>query len=224
MSKTIQVLKKFRKFDKKLYIIAASLVAIILLVSGGLAYFIQRNSQSGQPSREAAVASSPRLETPEKISKIADVPPSSVPEKQAQPAPQESQSVTVPQPKAPKVTPAPQAVPPAQTLVKEIKIFNPPYPYCSSSSGGMFRFPGAYLFMNAVAGGTVSWQIEKRLDGVVSTGISGSFVATAADVMHEISGYDAQITGELALRLHVTSPNDIATQWYTPTAGPGCYQ
>jgi len=149
-------------------------------------------------------------------------------------SPQQSTApqAATPQPAQSKTQPKTPAVPQSSALpqfgVQAIKIFSPPFSYCDNSTGSVFTFPGAYIQLTGRGSGTLNWQVEERANGAVIVGASGSIAVPTNQTMQELSApgglYNIRPQNpDTALRLHITSPNDMVTQWYAPTPGPGCF-
>ncbi len=85
----------------------------------------------------------------------------------------------------------------------------------------------AYIWTNSHRGGTIQWQIEERQNGAITTLYKSSgTVANMQGVYETPSLYDykIQVTNpDSAIRLKVTAPNTIASNWYTATV-PDCYK
>ena len=89
----------------------------------------------------------------------------------------------------------------------------------------------AYIFTNA-SPGTVRWQVEAKQDGVVSIIGSGTIKFAEGEGVYDFNAnykYSIPATGSnSATRLRITYPNDISSQWISPSealpAGSPCAQ
>lgn len=82
----------------------------------------------------------------------------------------------------------------------------------------------AVIGTNYAQGGVIIWQLEARQNGAISVLRSGS--GTVADM---VGAYDTpnlagstlnKVSPDAGIRVRVTSPNDIASAWYSPSVCP----
>ncbi len=100
----------------------------------------------------------------------------------------------------------------------------------SVCDSGLRRLYLGYAYINTnTYPGTINWQIEARKNNAISIVGSGSANMAMYSGSYEIKNtydmYTQAVTGDAAIRLHVTSPSDTAPAWFTAeslAAGSPC--
>lgn len=73
-------------------------------------------------------------------------------------------------------------------------------------------------------GGELRWQAEANVDGAISVIASGSATIAPNQITYDIPQFDnwglasANHSSDILVRMHITSPNDTATEWRTITS------
>lgn len=113
------------------------------------------------------------------------------------------------------------SLPTALAPLKVIGFIAGTYVSCSGSGGLGFSY--AYINTNVSAAGSIHWQIEERQGGAINIIGTGDTSLAERTGTYQLGGLEQykvrQVNEDSAIRLHVTSPNDISSIWYTPDYG-----
>jgi hypothetical protein len=222
--------KKYRLLSNNLLTIMLTTI-VILVITGSIVFADNAIKPDVNKSPVAQKYSSTVKTEDEKLSHTDNTEPEvniTSPEENAKPqtsTPQSSPApVSKPQQKATALKQ--QAVQPL-FVVRSIKVFTMPYYYCDNSIGMVLSFPGAYAQITPGQSGIIKWQVEERVNGVAVVNSTGTGTVPQNYGMYEITApgglYKSRPSGpDPALRLHITSPNEIISEWYIPTTSPGC--
>ena len=193
--------KKLNKFVYRNRMWIAFTVTLLIVVAAGAIFTASR-----QPNLNAEViATKPTVpaksSAPSVVESVAPVPTPDSPMAQRSRASNSKPSVTDP---------------PIPTSVQVVGVIAGGSDYCSN--GHKISLSYAYISTNTYPG-TVQWQIEARQNGVINIVGSGTAILPSNVGSYEIKNprsYEATMTGDdTAIRLHVTSPNDVVSKWFT---------
>jgi hypothetical protein len=168
---------------------------------------------AANPNEPSDLNENPALDTTSNSSE----PDNNTPQTQAVPAKQSAPSKSIVKSNPPTTEPA--------FLIQSLRVFNVPY-YSCDVYGQWLYFPGAFVTVSSHSGGTLNWQVEKMTAGNVSVVSSGSNNVEQNQLVYNLTDTYGLFKGRGGandmLRLHMTAPNDYATQWYTPKSGESC--
>lgn len=111
----------------------------------------------------------------------------------------------------------------APFAIRSVTIYGNNVLSCEIGEGKIYT-QYAVITTNYALGGTVSWQLEARQNGTVSVLLSKTGTVADLEGIYEtpnLAGYSTpKSSPDSGIRVHVTSPNDIASAWYSPTSCP----
>lgn len=158
------------------------------------------------------------------VEKVQDKPANPPPkEEQIAPVAVEEKTIT---PANTQPAPAPQGVPsPSQPVVDrpkpitaQIGWWGGAY-YYDDQGAWIVNFGSTALRIIGFIGGELRWQAEANVDGAIRVINSGSATIAPNQLTYDIPQFDNRElpyinhSGNILLRMHITSPNDVATEW-----------
>ncbi len=202
--------KKFLHPSRRLLIVSVSGIFSVALVITATIFFLRQPHKLQSISSETAA---PKIAKPEKTTAT---PSEQIVTQEQQPTNQPA--TTDHAPSSRQIAPQTRTnTPPPDALLPLMVIGFSANTYASCSGLG---FSYAYININQSAAGTIHWQIEARQSGAVSVIGAGDITIaerTGAYQLGNLEQYKVPLkSDDSAIRLHITSPNDIASAWFTP--------
>lgn len=221
-----KLLAKYREFA-----VVGTAAVIAVVVAGGVVAYqgvmggtasVEHASSSKKTDAKpkVTVSSSPSVasETPAAspaASTASQTAPSSAPKVSAAPKPAGNKNPT------PTTTP-PQPGPFTITSISMNATW-----YCAS--GQIYLTANGITNTNSTAGGTFAWIVESSTSAPLSTPVPSAFPAgrqylVSSNIDRNGPWFSGNVTAGQSLRYRVTSPNSIASPWYTVPANATCPQ
>mgnify|MGYP007027866014 CR=1 FL=1 len=220
--KNLKKLLKIFNRHRIAYCVGAAIV-LAIVIGGIAAYAFSNKTQENTQKPTAVKKAEPKKDqaTTKETAPVAEATTTPAPAT-TMPTPPAAQST--PQVKS---TPAPKPAPqPAVIPLTVSSIFSWGNAVCSNGAMKLSLIDGTTLYTPAGAvGGTVRWQVETMSGGELRIGQTGTETIAPNEKRHVVAGLapsDTNSGPDAKIRLHVTSPNDVASSWYTSTVYGGC--
>lgn len=151
--------------------------------------------------------------------------PSTAPTASSQPTQSSAPKTTAPKPSSSNKGHIPSTPPPpAAFTITSVSVSGATW-YCVNNS--IYLMAGGITNTNSTAGGQFTWMIESSTTAPLSTPIPTAFPAgrqylVSSHIDHNGPAFSGYVTAGQSIRFRVTSPNSIASPWYTVPANTTC--
>jgi hypothetical protein len=147
-------------------------------------------------------------------------------EEQKVPVAAEEKAITLAPTSTQPAAPAPQGIPAptkpvaerSKPITVQVAWWGGAYIY-NDQDTQVVRFGSTAVRIVGFIGGELHWQAEANINGVISVINSGSATLAPKQGTYDIPQFDNREllytghTSDILLRVHITSPNDVATEW-----------